>query len=177
MTDQHPFITNPPSSSPTISVRQQRKSDDDAVRSAFWEHGPFARGKWSLHVPDADLEAYLDADYDTDDESESVDSVEARETDPLLAAGDLHTRFTHAPSSRNRPVRQHVLESYYLILDPRQRRRSSPASKVARAKCTNFGLVVLGLILLGIIYLWSPVLKEMLFPEDQSIMTPVQGLT
>lgn len=141
-----------------MSFRQQRTENDDAVRHAFREQGPYPR-RWSLS--DEDLEAYLDADYDTSDGSESVESAEPRETDPLLAAGD---RTTLTASSYNRPIRSRVLESYYLVLEPRQRRRRSPRSSIVGPQCAGISCVVFILVLLGIIYLGLPQLRAILFP-------------
>lgn len=149
-----------------MSTEQQRKDEDDAVRSAFREHGPFPR-RWP--ISNEDLGAYLTAEYDISDDNESVESVEARETDPLLAAGDRET-FTPTYSGY---FREQVVERWYLILEPRQKRQSN----LGGPKCVGLGCIVLGLILLGIIYLGSPALKAMLFPEDQNATAPVPELT
>lgn len=153
-----------------MSVQQQRRDNDDAVRNAFREQGPYPR-RWSLS--DEDLEANLDADYDTSEDNESVQSAEPSETDPLLAAGD---RTTFTPSSYDRPIRSRVLESYYLVLEPRQRRRRSPPPNIVGPKCAALGCVIFILVLLGIIYLASPVLRAILFPDEQDTTLQVQGL-
>lgn len=157
-----------------MSVQQQRKLDDDAVRNAFRYSGPFPQ-RWSFS--DEDLEAYLDAEYDAsdDDESdESDESAEPYETDPLLSASD---RKMFTPSSPDRPIRQHVLDSYYYILEPRQRRRRSPTFDLVEPKYSCLGCIVLTLVVVGITYLGLPVLRALLFPEEQGATSQVQGLT
>lgn len=154
-----------------MSFRQQRTENDDAVRHAFREHGPYPR-RWSLS--DEDLEAYLDADYDTSDGSESVESVEPCETDPLLAAGD---RTTLTASSYNTPIRSRVLESYYLVLEPRQRRRRSPRSNIVELMCVGLSWIVFILVLLGIIYLGSPQLRAIIFPDEQKNTLQVKSVS
>lgn len=149
-----------------MAEHRQRTPDDDAVRSAFRDSGPFPQ-RWSFS--DEDLEAYLDAEYDASDDDESVESDEPCETDPLLPVSD-RKKFT--PSSHDRPIRQHVLESYYRILEPRQRRRRSPTFHLV-----GLGCVVLTLVVLGMIYLGLPVLRAMLFPEEQGATSQVQVLT
>lgn len=136
------------------------------MRRAFREHGPFPR-KWC--IPDEDLEAYLNAEYDMSDDNESIESVEAREADALLAAGD---RATFTPSYQG-TFRQQVVERWYLIPEPRQKRRSN----IVGPKCVGLSCAILGLILLGFVYLWSPVLKTILSPEEHNATAAVQGLT
>lgn len=111
----------------------------------------------------------MNAEYDMSDDNDSVESVEACETDPLLAADD---RATVTPSY-NGNFWQHVVERWYLILELRQKRRSN----LVGPKCVGLSCAILGLILLGFVYLWSPVLRAMLFPEEQNATAPVQGLT
>lgn len=169
--DQLPFPNDYSCSREKMSAQQQRRDNDDAVRNAFREQGPYPR-RWSLS--DEDLEAYLDADYDTSEDNESIESAEPSETDPLLAAGN---RTTFTPSSHDRPIRSRVLESYYYVLEPRQRRRRSPPSNIVGPKCAALGCVVFILVLLGIIYLGSPVLRSILFPEEQGTTSQFQALT
>ncbi|KAG6365964.1 hypothetical protein INS49_000140 [Diaporthe citri] len=134
-----------------MSIQQQRKDDDDdAVRNE-------------------DLEAYLNAEYDMSDDDDSDEGFEGRETDPLLEAGD-RAKFT---PSYNGSFRQQVIERWHLILEPRQKRRFN----LVGPKCWGIGCVILGLILLAFVYLSSPVLKAMLFPEEQNGTAPVQRLT
>lgn len=147
-------------------TRHQRTEDDDPVRRAFRESGPFTR-RWL--IPDEDLEAYLGAEYDISDGSESAESVEARETNPLLAAGE-RTAFTRA--SYNGEVQRQLSERCHLILEPRKRRWRSPISSLVGSRFEGLShaavcYVVFALILLGGIYLGAPVLKARLFPEEQ----------
>lgn len=156
-------------------TRHQRTEDGDPVRRAFREGGPFTR-RWA--IPDEDLEAYLSAEYDISDGSESAESVEARETEPLLAV-DERTPFTR--SNYNGEVRRQVLNRCHLILDPRKRKWRSPISSLVGSNCERLGhaalcYVVLALILLGGIYLGSPVLKALLFPEHQDATSTFQEL-
>lgn len=137
------------------------------MRSAFREHGPFPR-RWT--VSNEDLEAYLNAECDVSDDNDSGESVEGYETDPLLAAGD---RATLTPSY-NGNFWQIVVERWHLILEPRQKRRSS----LVGLRCVGLSCVILlGSILLGLVYLRLSVLKAMLFPEEKNAAAPVQGLT
>ena len=152
-----------------MSCQQQRQDNDDAVRSAFRAHGPFPR-RWP--ISDEDLEAYLDAEYDTSDGSGSLDSTERYETDTLGAAGDQ--TILVRPCSYG-SFQQELLGRRYLILEPRQRSQASPLSNLVRPKCV--GIFALGLVLLGTIYLGSSVLKAMLFLEEQGATSPVQSLT
>lgn len=154
-----------------MAERRQRTHDDDAVRSAFRESGPFPQ-RWSFS--DEDLEAYLDAEYDASDDDESVESAEPCETDPLLSAGD-RKKFTN--SSPDRPIRQHVLDSYYYILEPGQRRRRSPTFDLVGPKYSCLGCIVLTLVVLGVTYLGLPMLRALLFPEEQGTTSQVQGFT
>lgn len=101
----------------------------------------------------------MDAEYDTRNDSESSESTERRETNPLLAAGD-HT--ISIPPSSYGSVQQELRGKSYLILEPRQRRQGSPLSNLVGPEGAR--LFVLALLLLGIIYLGLPVLKGMLFP-------------
>lgn len=156
-------------------TRYQRTEDDDPVRRAFRGSGPFTR-RWA--IPDEDLEAYLGAEYDISDSNESPESVEARETNPLLAAGE-RTPFTR--SNYNGDVQRQVLARCHLILKPRNRRWRSPISCLLGTEFEGLGYVALcyvalALILLGGVYLWSPVLKTLLFPKEQDATSTVQGL-
>lgn len=136
-----------------------RKYPDDAVRRAFREEDPFPR-RWT--IPDEDLEAYLGAEYDNNDDSESAESGDGFETDPPLAIRD---RTTYGTFDCNGSLRQQVIQRYHLILQqPLKGRGRLSISNLAGPRCAGIVCTVLGLALLGTIYLGFPALKELLFP-------------
>lgn len=130
-----------------------RRYPDDEVRRAFREEGYFPR-RWT--IPDEDLEAYLGAEYDNSDGSESAESFDNIELDPPLAIRD---RTTYGTFDGNGSLRQQLIREYRLILQhPRNTRGRLPISNLARLRCTSIVCAVLGLVLLGTIYFGLPML-------------------
>jgi hypothetical protein len=133
--------------------------DDDAVRRAFREHGPYVK-RWS--IPDEDLEAYLSAEYNNSDDSESAESVDDRTMDAPLAVRD-RTTFGTFDCNEN-PRQQLTQRHHHMLQQPQLGRRHLSISNLVGPKCAGIVCIVLGLALLGTIYLGFPVLKGLLFP-------------
>lgn len=136
-----------------------RKYPDDEVRRAFREAGHFPR-RWT--IPDEDLEAYLGAEYENSDDSESAESCDGHEVDPPLTIRD---RTTYGTFDDNGSLRQQLIHEFRIVLQqPRRRRGRLSLSSLAELRCASIVCIVLGLVLLGTIYLGFPTLKAFLFP-------------
>lgn len=137
-----------------MSDQQRRRDEDEAVRKAFREHGPFNQ-RWP--IPIEDLEAIVYPEYDTNEGSESSESLE---TAPLLAGRNARKS---TPGSYAQSALREVLESDPLVQRRNQSRECGSNPRLVRSKCTGLGWVVLGLLFLGILYLGFPTLMELFF--------------